>query len=107
MPHSYRITVEPIPAPESEAAPSGPVTFEVTNHDEILGLIPRIEAKAFLPREEAAEFLVGVKLFSEVLLRHRRDPLFAPLLPHVAAFMKAMKASPLRADAPGDCAPDA
>jgi hypothetical protein len=90
MPHSYRVTVQSLtPVPPADTAPS--ITFDVANHDEILGLAERIEARGILPQEEAAEFTVGLKLFSEVMLRHRRDPLFAELFPHFGAFMKRLK----------------
>lgn len=98
MPHSYRITVQNLtPVPSANTAPS--ITFEVTNHDEILGLVERVAARGFLPDDEAAEFTVGLKLFSEVMLRHRRDPLFADLFPHFSAFMKRLKG-----DAPSEAA---
>jgi hypothetical protein len=90
VPHSYRITVQSLtPVPAADTAPS--ISFEVSNHDEILGLTERVAARGILPKEEAAEFTVGLKLFSEIMLRHRRDPLFAELFPHFGAFMKRLK----------------
>jgi hypothetical protein len=90
MPNSYRLTVQSLtPVPPGETAPN--ITFEVTNHDEILGLVERIAARGILPEDQAAEFTVGLKLFSEIMLRHRRDPLFAELFPHFGAFMKRLK----------------
>jgi hypothetical protein len=98
MPHSYRVTVQSLaPVPPADTAPS--ITFEVTNHDEILGLVERVAARGLMPQQEAAEFTVGLKLFSEVMLRHRRDPLFAELFPQFGAFMKRLKG-----DAPSDAA---
>jgi hypothetical protein len=90
MPHSYRVTVQNL-APFAPAETAQNITFEVTNHDEILGLVERIAARGTIPEDEAAEFTVGLKLFSEIMLRHRRDPLFAELFPHFGAFMKRLK----------------
>lgn len=90
MPHRYRVTVESLSA-EPPAGGSGSLTFDVTNHDEILGLVDRVAARDLLPEDEAAEFTIGLKLFSEIMLRHRREPLFAELFPHFGAFMKRLK----------------
>lgn len=87
MPHTYRVTVQSLAA---EPQP-GSMTFEVTNHDELLGLVDRVAASGVLPEHEVAEFTIGLKLFSEVMLRHRRDPLFAELFPHFGAFIKRLK----------------
>jgi hypothetical protein len=37
--------------------------------------------REILPSHEVAELAVGLKLFSEVMLRHRQDPLFAEMKP--------------------------
>lgn len=100
MPHRYRVTLTPLEAQDSAREPDAPlpetVSFEITNHDEITALITRMEGKAMVPQSEAAEFIVGLKLFSEVLIRHRAEPIFAELAPHFRSFMKALKASPAR-----------
>lgn len=90
MPHSFRITVHSLAA-EPTAANRGSLTFDVTNHDDILGLVDRVKARDIVPESEAAEFTIGLKLFSEIMLRHRREPLFADLFPHFGAFMKRLK----------------
>jgi hypothetical protein len=87
MSHSYRITVEPL------STPGDPLTFNVTNHDELLNIVARIREREIVPDAEAAEFAIGLKLFGEVLLRHRGEPLFAGLMPHFGAFMKRLKSS--------------
>jgi hypothetical protein len=94
MPHRYRISVTPlVDSPDPAAGPTYPrsLSFEVTNHDDLMAVLRRVSGAAVLPQEEAAEFVVGLKLFGEVLLRHRKDPLFAELMPHFGAFMKQLK----------------
>lgn len=54
-------------------------------------LVTRMQELNVLPREEVAEFTFGVKLFAEVLVRHRREPLFEDLWPHFGEFMKRLK----------------
>ncbi|MDQ0393774.1 DUF3861 domain-containing protein [Labrys monachus] len=89
MQHTYRVTVQSLSA-EDTVSEAG-LTFDVTNHDEILGLVDRVAARQVLPKDEVAEFTIGLKLFSEVMLRHRREPLFAEFFPHFGAFMKRLK----------------
>ncbi len=85
MPHSYTITVTP------HAEGPAPISFDITNHDEILSIVAKITERAIVPAAEAAEFAVGLKMFTEVMLRHRKTPLFAELMPHIGAFMKRLK----------------
>lgn len=92
MAHAYRITVERLQPDVANDAPASSLTFEATNHDEVLGLVERVRASGILPEGESAAFLVGLKLFGEVMLKHRAEPLFAPIVPHFAAFMKRLKA---------------
>ena len=67
------------------------ITFE--NHDEIFGIIERIQQKdPFNNSAQAAEFALGLKLFSEVMIKNRDNPLFAELLPAFKPFMEKLKA---------------
>lgn len=75
--------------PESESAA---ITFEAQNHDDIFAIIDRLDQARLLPEGETAEFALGLKLFSEVVLRHRREPLFAEMSAAMGTFMKHLKA---------------
>ena len=90
--HHYRITFEPM-----DTASSAPTTttasalqFEVTNHNDVLALVERIRQRADIGADAAA-FTVGLKLFSEVMLKNRKNPLFEELEPAFALFMKRLK----------------
>lgn len=91
MKHQFRITVEQIPDDEDKATVHPPLTFTATNHDNILAIVERIQARNQFTPETAAAFAVGLKLFGEVMLEHRHDPLFADFQPHFKAFMKVLK----------------
>jgi len=91
MPHAYRIIAEKLSQPGGEAPIS--TAFEVTNHDDIVPLIDRVRTLNIVPETEVAAFTVGLKLFIDVLMRHRREPLFEPLHPHILEFMKRLKAN--------------
>ncbi|SES03302.1 DUF3861 domain-containing protein [Pedobacter rhizosphaerae] len=68
------------------------ITFEFDNHDNILDLIEQVKTKGlFESPEETTEFIVGLKLFSEVMLRNREHPLFEEFRPAFGEFMKKLK----------------
>lgn len=89
MAHHYRVTVEAL----DDANTAAPLVFDTSNHDELFDIVARIRAKAIVPDAEAASFAIGLKLFTETMLRHRKHPLFAELQPHIGTFMKALKAT--------------
>ena len=91
MPHRYRVTVEHLADPPAEPGLERSLTFEAVNHDDLLEIVERVKGRDFLPRVEVAEFAIGLKLFGEILLRHRRDLLFAELWPHFGNFIKRLK----------------
>ncbi|CAN5332506.1 DUF3861 domain-containing protein [soil metagenome] len=98
MPSHYQITVQPTDATgATEAGP--PLSFAVSNHDDLLAILAKMQANETVPHEEAAEFAIGLKLFLEVMIRHRGEPLFKDLWPHMAQFMKRLKAAGPRGEA--------
>ena len=61
--------------------------------DNIFNLIELAKEKdRFETKSDTIEFIVGLKLFSEVMLRHRKHPLFEEFLPEFSKFMKKLKA---------------
>jgi hypothetical protein len=90
--NTYRLRLDQTAA---KAGAFEPASLELTfrNHDDVLEIVRRMQAKPlFTNAEEAAEFAIGLKLFSEVMLRHRTNPLFEELAPAFGAFMKKLKA---------------
>lgn len=66
--------------------------MEIENHDELFGIISKITAKdPFGDPLEAAQFALGLKLFSEVMLKNRQHPLFEELSAVFPVFMKKLK----------------
>ncbi|MCP3732589.1 DUF3861 domain-containing protein [Sphingomonas sp. MG17] len=89
MPYRYRVSLEETDNGDTEKRR---LVFDTVNHDDIFSVIDRIAAKSVLPADETAEFAVGLKLFGEIMLRHRGDPLFQELLGQVGAFIRKLKA---------------
>ena len=67
--------------------------FEFENHDNIFNIIDILKAKnLFDNNNESVEFAVGLKLFSEVMLKNRKHELFEDFFPHFSHFMIKLKA---------------
>lgn len=88
--HRYRITVEALDE-NGQPQPREPLTFEAANHDDVLAIVERMRKRSEFEGDEAPAFAIGLKLFSEVMLRHRDLPLFAGFAPHFREFMQTLK----------------
>lgn len=95
MPSHYTITVQPTDA-SGVATADPPLTFSISNHDDLFVILSKVEASEPVPPAEAAEFVIGLKLFLEVMIRHRKAPLFEALWQPMNNFMKRLKAIPPR-----------
>ncbi len=90
--NKYRLTLELLERTDGTPGDRAPLQLDVTNHDEILDIVDRLRQKnPFGDEAQAAELAVGLKLFSEVLLRHRAHPLFEELAPAFRSFMQKLK----------------
>jgi len=94
MKHQFRITVEYIADNHGQPVDAPPLSFVAGNHDNILEIVERIRQREQFTPEAAAAFAVGLKLFGEVMLEHRNDPMFAGFQPHFRDFMKVLKSGP-------------
>jgi hypothetical protein len=75
-----------------ETTPAKQLELEIDNHDELFEIIDRMRAKAlFADEQQATEFAIGLKLFTEVMLKNRQHPLFEDFQPAVGSFMKKLK----------------
>lgn len=89
----YKLSLEANEEGTNHLAPSNKIELEFENHDDIFKIIELVKGKKIFAKDsEAAEFTIGLKLFSEVVLRNRELPLFKDLKPAIAEFMKKLKA---------------
>ena len=95
--HRYRVTLEHIADAQGAASTHAPLQFEVGNHDDIIAIVERLRNRGDFSQESAAAFGLGIKLFSEVMLEDKENPLFSSFRPHFAQFMKELKAGPRKA----------
>lgn len=77
--HQYRITVEYLGSKHAGPELHHPFIFEATNHDDIFNIINTVQASQLFERDTSAALVLGMKLFSEVMLQHKKDPLFEPM----------------------------
>ena len=88
----YHLRLDQVGAKTDTFEPAS-LEFDFSNHDDILHIVRLMQAKPFFTNEEeAAQFAVGLKLFSEVMLKHRTNPLFEELAQAFGPFMKKLKA---------------
>lgn len=89
--HLYRVTLEHAAGPGGTPASHEPLRFEARNHDDIFAIVQKMRGREDMDEESATAFAVGLKLFSEVMLEHKENPLFADFMPAFVNFMKEMK----------------
>jgi hypothetical protein len=89
--HQYRITVEYLGGKHAGPELHRPVVFEVGNHDDIINIIEAAQAAELFDRDTSASLALGMKLFTEVMLKHKKDPLFAPMLSAYRDFIGPLK----------------
>lgn len=69
------------------------ISLEFDNHDDIFNIIEVIKSKKIFDDENTStEFALGLKLFTEVMLKNKQHPLFEELRPAIMEFMKKLKA---------------
>jgi hypothetical protein len=92
--NKYKIVLEEIALKDGTQSDKL-ILFEFENHDNIFDIIKKIEQKnIFNNKDHDIEFAVGLKLFSEIMLRYKNNPLFDELKPAFGEFMKKLKKIP-------------
>lgn len=68
------------------------LTFDFENHDDLFKIFEVVQSKNIFEDEKTAnEFSLGLKLFTEVMIKNRKHPLFEDLSPAISDFMKKLK----------------
>jgi hypothetical protein len=66
--------------------------FQFENHDNLFDIIDKMqERNIFGDKGQSREFTLGIKLFSEIMLKNKDNPLFEELRPAFGEFMKKLK----------------
>ena len=89
----YRLTLEQIIPLDQIKTKKIPLSFEFENHDEIFSIVEQFQIKnPFNNQNQAAEFIIGLKLFTEVMIKNRNHPLFTDFIGETQIFIKKLKA---------------
>jgi hypothetical protein len=92
--NKYRLRLEYVSAAREGTILPAPLEIGFENHDNIFDIIERLKEKdLFKETQEATEFAIGLKLFSEVMIRNKNNPLFEEFSPAFGAFMKKLKST--------------
>ena len=69
-----------------------PIELEFGNHDNIFNIIERMKKRnRFKTEQDSVEFAIGLKLFSEVMLKNKENTLFEDFRPAFGNMMKKLK----------------
>lgn len=89
--NQYKIQMEEIALKDGSSSGKR-LSFEFENHDDLFAILEsgKIDHH-FVSEADRTEFLIGLKLFSEVMLRDKNNPLFDDFRPAFLEFMKKLK----------------
>lgn len=85
--HLYKITVQEI---SSNGEGGKEASFHVHNHDDIFHIIELAKENPNLGAD-AEPLILGLKLFTEVCMRHRKEEPFASFQSKLVEIVKAIK----------------
>ncbi|MBK0369318.1 DUF3861 domain-containing protein [Flavobacterium agrisoli] len=90
--NQYHLRLQQIHTLKDDLKTDTPIEIEFENHDEIFSIINRIKDKnLFNNDQQSVEFAIGLKLFTEVMLKNRDNELFSELAPEIKKFMEKLK----------------
>ena len=91
--YRYRVTVEQITDGKGQPVDGRSLVFEAACHDEMLGIAEPVREKRVVANANAAAAMaIGLKLFGEVVIAERRDPMFAEVHAALGTFIRGLKA---------------
>src|SRR5690554_79722 len=89
--HQHRITLEYLGGKHAEPDLHQPLVFTAENHDDLFEIIDKAQAAEIFDKETSAALVLGMKLFSEVMLKNRKDRMFEPMLAAYRDYIKVFK----------------
>lgn len=92
--HRYRISLEHLATPKQGEPTHAAISFETGNHDDLFTIVDKVRSKSQFDADTAASLALGLKLFTEVMLKNRGNPLFADISQPMRDFIQKLKAQP-------------
>lgn len=95
--NKYKLRLELLETSKVDDTIYAPIELAFDNHDNIFTIIERMKNRdIFKTKDQAAEFAIGLKMFSEVMLKNRENELFTEFRPAFSEFMKKLKSTPTK-----------
>lgn len=92
--NKYKLTLEILSTAKEDDTNYLPIELEFDNHDNIFTIIEKMKNRnIFHTENQAIEFAIGLKMFSEVMLKNRDNALFSEFRPAFGELMKKLKSS--------------
>lgn len=89
--NKYKLTLEELELKDQTTADKS-INFNFENHDDLFKILEFAKnSNRFENPNDNIEFFIGLKLFSEVMLRNKSNPLFTDFLPNFMELMKNVK----------------
>lgn len=92
--YNYQLTIKGLTDLQGQTFENEPLILEFQNHDDLFKILEIAKSSAIFENpNDNTEFFIGLKFFSEVLLRNRKtpNPVLKDLTETVGAFMKKLK----------------
>jgi hypothetical protein len=89
--HRYRITLEHLATTSEGQTLHAPLQFETGNHDDLFGIVEKVGGKGHFDADTGAALALGLKLFTEVMLKNRKHPLFEDINQPMRDFIGKLK----------------
>ena len=92
--NTYKLRLELLELLRPDDKIYSPIELEFGNHDNIFNIIERMKKRnRFKTEQDSVEFAIGLKLFSEVMLKNKGNSLFEDFRPAFGELMKKIKSS--------------
>ena len=90
--NKYKLKLELLELLRSDDKAYEPIELVFENHDNIFAVIERMKTRnRFKTEQQSVEFAIGLKLFSEVMLKNKDNHLFEDFRPAFGDLMKKIK----------------
>ncbi|MFK7948856.1 MAG: DUF3861 domain-containing protein [Saprospiraceae bacterium] len=90
--NKYKLKLELLKLVREDEKTYEPIELEFDNHDNIFAIIEKMKNRnRFKTEQQSIEFAIGLKLFSEVMLKNKDNPLFEEFRPAFGLLMKKIK----------------
>lgn len=90
--NKYHLTLQLLQQADGKHEPRKQLELDMENHDELFQIIDKLKAQnPFGNPEQIAQFAIGLKMFSGVMIKNRHHPLFEELGSAYRLFMMKLK----------------